>query len=108
MSDLTLFDSLAPTREHDPAESHEAAQRVRAAEQYHLVLHVLYAAPGGLSDDQIAERAGLLRNSAGTRRGVGVKNGHVERCGRSETPRGNPCGVWRLTDAGREYVEALP
>ena len=98
------LDLLAPSRRDDPPESREAAAKVDALRQYHLVLRTLSGAPGGLSDDEIAERTGLLRNSAGTRRGVAVKEGLVEKCGRSETPRGNPCGLWRLTDAGRRYV----
>lgn len=96
--------SLAPIHSHDPVESLEAAMRVDAKRQLEMVLLALYRAEKPLSDDDIAERCGLLRNSAGTRRGVAKGMGLVERVGRGETPRGNPCALWAITDEGVKYV----
>ena len=98
---------LAPVHGNDPLESLEASLRVDAKRQLEMVLLVLYRAEKPLSDDDISERAGLLRNSAGTRRGVAKAMGLVEKVGRGETPRGNPCGLWAITDAGVEYVRQL-
>lgn len=112
MTPSTLFDPdtnevYAPSRVYDPPESSEAASKVRAAEQLRAVLACLYAAHKALSDDEIAERCGLLRNSAGTRRGTAVKLGWVEKAGRSTTPRGNACSTWTLTADGARYVEGM-
>lgn len=94
--------ALAPIHNNDPAESLQAAMRVDAKRQLEVVLAVLYRAERPLSDDEIGERAGLLRHAAGTRRGIARNLGLVEKAGRGLTPRGNPCGLWRLTDEGRK------
>lgn len=95
---------LAPVHDNDPIESVEAAHKVDAERQFRLVMVCLYNAERPLTDDEIAERCELLRNSAGTRRGIARNMGYVEKAGRSRTPRGNSCGTWRLTDAGRRWV----
>jgi len=96
---------LAPTHTDDPEESREAASRVNAAHQYRLVLTCLYEAGEPLTGDAIAARCGLLRHSAGTRRGVGVKLNHVMKVGRGTSALGNPAATWTLTQAGRDWVE---
>lgn len=99
--------TLAPSHAGDPIESRIAASRVNTARQYELVLLCLLAAEQPLTDDQIAERTGLLRHSAGTRRGVAVKQGHVERAGRGTSALGNPAATWVLTVEGvREALRA--
>lgn len=99
--------NLAPSHRGDPVESRLAADKVDAANQLRAVLTALYESGVAMSDDDLAEKCGLLRTSAGTRRGVGVRRQWIERAGRSVTPRGNPCATWKLTDAGRAYVESL-
>lgn len=81
---------LAPTHRDDPQESAIAASRVNASHQYRLVLVCLANAERPLTDDEIAERCGLLRHAAGTRRGVAAL--------------GNPASTWRLTEKGRRWV----
>lgn len=101
---LDIF--TAPTHRNDPATSAEAATKVDAKRQFDLVLSVLYGAgPEGLTDDDIAARAGLLRHAAGTRRGVARNLGLVESCGRGLSALGNSAMKWRLTEAGYRAVE---
>lgn len=92
---------LAPSHAHDPAESRIAAARVDAKGQLKLVLLCLLHAEEPLTDDAIAARCGLLRTSAGTRRGVAYKLGYVEKAGRGLSALGNPASRWRLTPDGR-------
>jgi len=92
--------TLAPVHAEDGAESRHAASKVDGVKQYRLVLRALSQAGRPLTDDEIAERAGLLRHSAGTRRGVAVKRGHVRRVGRGLSSLGNPASTWMLTEAG--------
>lgn len=99
--------SLAPTHATDGIESRIAASRVDARRQLDLVLVCLYHAEKPLTDDELGDRLNLKREHAGTRRGVAVKNGWAERAGRSVTPRGNPCGMWRLTAEGRLFAEGI-
>jgi hypothetical protein len=98
--------TLAPVHRGDPAESRAAARKVRADSQRVLVLRVLYDASEPLTDDRIGELCGIpARPDAGTRRGVLVREGLVERAGSGTSARGNPCAAWCLTAAGRRYVE---
>lgn len=99
--------TLAPVHRDDGPESRLAAEKVDKVVQFHRVLRALYYAPQALTDDEIAQRCGLLRTSAGTRRGVAVKRGLVERAGRGVSALGNPASTWRLTSEGRAYVEAM-
>lgn len=99
--------TLAPVHRNDPVESVQAANKVDAKLQLHMVLIALYHAEGPLTDDELGERCGLLRHSAGTRRGVAAGLGYVTKVGRGLTPRGNPCGRWTLTPAGVEYVQRM-
>jgi hypothetical protein len=80
---------------------------VKAQHQYELVLRTLLEADGPLTDDEIAERAGLLRHSAGTRRGVAVKQGHVTRAGTGKSALGNSAAKWALTDEGQRAARAV-
>ena len=98
---------LAPSHRDDGEESRTAASKVKAEKQFWQVLGCLYDAISALTDDQIAERCGLLRHAAGTRRGVAVRRGFVERAGRSVSALGNPASSWRLTDAGQRAVEQM-
>jgi hypothetical protein len=59
---------------------------------------------GCATDDEIAGWAGLLRHSAGTRRGVAVRRGLVERAGSGLSALGNRAATWVLTSAGRAYL----
>lgn len=96
------LDLLAPSRQSDPAESHHAAAKVRAETQYTLVLQCLYRAEKPLTDDEIGARCGIpARPDAGTRRGVAVKRGLVERAGTGVSLRGNAAATWQLTADGR-------
>lgn len=99
--------TLAPTHHGDASESREAAAKVRAADQYHRVLLCLSAHSKPLTDDEIADWCGLLRTSAGTRRGVGVKLGHVERAGRGVSALGNAAATWRITREGQQYLSSV-
>lgn len=99
--------NLTPVHGGDGSESREAARRVDGHRQYGLVLLCLLQATNPLTDDEIAARCGLLRHAAGTRRGVGVKLGHVYRAGRGMSELGNPAATWALTDAGREEAWRL-
>lgn len=96
--------TLAPVHHDDPVESSIAASRVNASKQYRLVLFALYNAEKPLTDDELAERCGLLRHAAGTRRGVAVRDQRVERAGRGVSALGNPASTWRLTESGRRWV----
>ena len=98
--------TLAPVHRNDQPESAEAARKVDAETQLRRVL-VCLLEHGPQTDDEIAERLGLLRNSAGTRRGVAVKFGYVEKVGRGVSAQGNPCGKWALTRAGVEMASQL-
>lgn len=89
-----------PTHRNDPTTSREAAAKVRAADQFRRVLACLAEHPEGLTDDELADELGLLRNSAGTRRGNAVRLGFVESCGTRLNDRQNKATVWRLTMAG--------
>lgn len=99
--------TLAPTHAHDPETSRSAAAKVNATAQYNLVLKTLYEADEPITDDEIARRAGLLRHSAGTRRGVAVKQGMVERAGTGRSALGNSAATWTLTPSGIAYVRGL-
>lgn len=94
-------------RSTDPETSKKAARKVKAQHQYELVLKTLYEADTALTDDEIAERAGLLRHSAGTRRGVAVKEGHVTRAGTGKSALGNNAATWVLTDEGKRVASTL-
>jgi predicted ArsR family transcriptional regulator len=98
--------TLAPVHNNDPTESAEAARKVDAAGQLRQVM-VCLLEHGAMTDDQIAQRCGLLRTSAGTRRGIAVKLGYVEKVGRGMSVMGNPCGVWSLTAAGEAEARRL-
>lgn len=99
--------TLAPVHAHDPMESRLAASRVDAKGQFDLVLVTLYRAGVALTDDEVAERAGLLRTSAGTRRGIARDQGLVVKNGRGVSAHGNPAARWSLTEKGERYVRAL-
>lgn len=95
----SIFD-LVPVHDGDAQESREAARKVDGGRQYRLVLACLYAAEKPLTDDEIASRCQLLRHAAGTRRGVGVKLGHIVRAGRGVSALGNAAATWTLTPDG--------
>jgi hypothetical protein len=99
--------TLTPVHATDGAESRAAARKVNAQHQFEQVLLCLYRTSLPMTDDQLAERTGMLRNSAGTRRGVAVRRGLVERAGTSTTPRGNRCATWSLTDRGVRFCADL-
>lgn len=101
------LDLLAPSHSLDGRESRQAAANVSAEDQYHRVLRCLYDATVALTDDEIAVRCGLIRTSAGTRRGVAVKRGLVERYGTGVSAMGNPCAAWRLTAEGVTFAADL-
>jgi hypothetical protein len=103
----TLFDTLAPVHKTDGAESRRAAARVKAADQFALVLRALANAERPLTDDDLAERCGLIRTSAGTRRGVGVKRGLIVRVGTGTSAMGNPCASWSITAKGLSHVREM-
>lgn len=96
-----------PTHRNDPATSREGAAKVDARQQFQRVLSCLAEHPDGLTDDELAERLGLLRNSAGTRRGMARDLGLVESCGTRVNERGNRCTIWRCTADGFAEVERL-
>lgn len=96
--------TLAPIHQNDPVESVLAARKVDAADQLRKVVRCLYEASEPLTDDEIAERCGLLRHSAGTRWGIARNMGLVEKAGRGVSALGNPASLWQLTDEGRRYV----
>lgn len=99
--------TLAPVRESDPETSHAAARKVQAQTQYVAVLRCLYNAEKPLTDDEIGTRCGIpARPDAGTRRGVAVKRGLVERAGTGVSLRGNNAATWQMTAEGREWVDA--
>lgn len=95
---LNIFS--APVHRVDPDTSRQAAAKVRAEQQFRRVLRCLAEHPAGLTDDELAAELDLLRNSAGTRRGLARDLGLVESCGTRLNERGNKCVVWVLTDAG--------
>lgn len=95
---------LAPVHQGDPEESKAAARKVKAQAQLERVLICLYNASEPLTDDSIAARTGLIRTSAGTRRGVAVRQGWVERAGTGTSALGNPAARWRITNEGRDYI----
>lgn len=101
------LDLLAPVHAYDGAESRIAAERVNSQHQYELVLLCLLGSSEPLTDDEIAERCGLLRHSAGTRRGIAVKRGHVRKDGVGVSAYGNPAGKWRLTEAGEQEARRI-
>jgi predicted ArsR family transcriptional regulator len=99
--------TLAPVHAGDAAESRIAASRVDARRQLDLVLVCLLHSSEPLTDDAIAERCGLLRHAAGTRRGVAAKEGWVCKAGRGVSALGNPAATWSLTEAGRAVAERI-
>lgn len=100
---------LAPFHDNDPATSRAAALSVDAAGQRRRVLLALFAAgESGMTDDELSSRCGLIRTSAGTRRGVLVKEGFVRRTSETRpTPFGRPAHVWTITSEGREEARRL-
>lgn len=94
------LDLLNPVHRHDGEESRAAARKVDGEGQLTQVLVCLLDAKKPLTDDEIASQCGLLRNSAGTRRGVAVKRGWVEKAGRGVSGHGNPAATWMLTLSG--------
>lgn len=107
MSDTLFDDTLTPVHRYDGMESRHAARRVDGAAQFRQVMVCLADADRPLTDDEIAERCGLLRHSAGTRRGVAVRRGFVRKSGRGVSRLGNPAAQWVVTDAGRAWVADL-
>lgn len=101
------LDLLAPTHIYDGPESRSAARKVNAVDQFHRVLVTLLRAGEPLTDDEIARRSGLLRHSAGTRRGVAVKRGLVRQMGVGKSALGNRAAQWTLTDEGYVYASQL-
>ena len=99
--------TLAPVARNNPVESLIAAKKVNAQHQLEAVLLCLLDADEALTDDEIAERCGLLRHSAGTRRGVAVRMGLVTRAGRGLSALGNPASTWRLNEAGVAVASRL-
>lgn len=99
--------TLAPVHRGDGAESRIAAAKQDARRQFDLVLACLHDADKPLTDDEIAERCGLLRHAAGTRRGVAVKQQLVRKAGRGTSAMGNPAATWALTSDGVAYVARL-
>lgn len=98
---------LAPVHATDGEESRLAAALTDGAGQYRKVLLALYEASGPLTDDELGRRCGLLRTSAGTRRGVAVKEGLVVKAGRGVSALGNPAARWTLTPAGVAFVARM-
>lgn len=98
------LDLLAPVHRADGPESRAAARKVRADDQYRRVLLALLDADHPLTDDELADRCGMLRTSAGTRRGVAVKRGLVAKAGVGRSALGNPAAKWFLTVAGVEQA----
>jgi DNA-binding transcriptional ArsR family regulator len=98
---MVLDEVLAPVaRRTDPATSHVAAKRatVNAGTNRALALRLLREAPDGLTDFELAERAGLQQTSIGKRRGELRDQGLVCDSGRRRpAPSGSPAIVWEAT-----------
>jgi len=109
----------APTARHtDPATSHAAAQdaSLSASQGRLLALRTLAAHPAGLTDFDLADLTGWQQTSIGKRRGECVKAGLVvaayylgpdgePHLVKRTAPSGSQAIVWRITDAGRDYLK---
>jgi hypothetical protein len=99
------------SRRNDPETSRAAAQQALAgnAVRRRLALTLLAIRPH--TDHELAAATGILQTSIGVRRGELVKAGLAEvardSIGRVQTrpsPSGCACRVWRVTEAGREFL----
>ena len=101
-------------RKSDPLTSYQAAQDARqhASKGRMLVLEALAASYAGMTDFDLASRTGWQQTSIGKRRGECVESGWVEvaTCEGIKVKRQSPSGsmalVWRITPAGRQFLEA--
>jgi hypothetical protein len=114
-----LFDTPPPpihfsepkARRTDPDTSHLAAKRMKlmANDDRRLVLVEHYCYPDGLTDFEVAANLGRLQTSLGMRRNELCEVGLIEKTPiRRPTPSGSPAIVWRITEAGQEYILRKP
>ena len=104
---LSLLDPpVAQVRRTDPTSSRTAARSVNAAKQRRLILEHL--ARLDATADDLGPIIGRHRSHASTRLRVLEKAGHARKVGTS--PRRGDNGLmrdvdlWRITDAGREWL----
>jgi uncharacterized protein YdaL len=71
-------------------------------------MHLLATHPAGLTDFELAARSGLQQTSIGKRRGECMKAGLVEAAPATRpAPSGSLAQVWRITDAGLAWLNAV-
>ena len=113
---LPFQNRLGPSHHNAPETSGQAAVAnfPRSGTQRHRVLfHIWYwtgeqHTPHGLTDDEIANRTGLLGNSVRPRRGELQRDGLVKDSGyRRSSNMGHPAVVWCLTDEGLRAAREL-
>jgi len=114
---LTLEYALAHqpmTRTRDRSTSVEAAQIAgfKAGAGRLLALRTLAAHPAGLTDFELADITRTFQQSIGKRRGECMKFGLVEialdehgQPIKRPAPSGSPALVWRITQAGLDYLK---
>lgn len=94
MTPPTLWDSVRPS---DPETSHDAAGTTNRQQGRAMVLEALRGSDG-LTDEQIADLAGMDKGSAAKRRLDLVRAGRVVWTGRHGlTSNGCKARTWRLT-----------
>ena len=101
-------------RKSDQLTCFQAAQDARqhASRGRMLVLWTMASSGNGLTDFDLASRTGWQQTSIGKRRGECVEAGWVEvaTCEGIKVKRQSPSGsmalVWRITPAGRQFLEA--
>ena len=93
-------------RATDPPTSHAAAQRQtgeQISKSHRLVLDLLRANPGGLTDFELATRTGKKQTSIGVRRGELVRMGLVRNSGLTRpSDTGSDAAVWVATTTIKE------
>jgi hypothetical protein len=110
MSDDDLFSwAIGPgARLTDPETSHLAADRSKAltAADRRMVLMVHANHPLGLTDFELADITGRQQTSVGKRRGELRDLGLIaETTERHPAPSGSPAIVWKITEAGQEFLK---
>lgn len=94
---LAAFQSASPT-------SRAAAEMVNVSHQERMILVTVYYF-GDLTQDEIAEKTGLLRSAVSGRcNRMDVYKGLLRKDGVRNTRYGRPAAVYRITDEGREAL----
>jgi hypothetical protein len=105
----STFDSFFGARTTDPETSHEAAEinhAVRRRDRWEVLRTHYDHAQQGLTDFELANITRRQQTSVGKRRGELRDLNLIEQTDmRRPSPSGATAIVWRITDAGRQFIQ---